>query len=251
MRLFLPLLVAALSAVCPAQIMSVKSFADLEKVAADLAQMPYQAPTQQLDPFFEGLKYDGHRQIRFLRDKALFAELGDTYRIEFFHPGWMFKKPVVFNQIQSAQTVNVPFDRTHFEYGDLKVPADAKNPLGYAGFRVLAPDSLVGKPFEFMVFMGASYYRAVTTQLGYGISARGVAVNTIGGEPEEFPDFTHFWFLQPKPGDKSFKLLRDDADENQGHSASAQAGEDARHRTILEHVLVRREFESEALRLPA
>lgn len=186
---------------------TVRGFADLEKVAAEMAARPYQAPTQQLDPFFEGLKYDGHRQIRFLRDKALFAGLGDTYRVEFFHPGWMFKKPVVFHAMQAARTVEVPFDRAHFEYGELKVPADAKNPVGYAGFRVLAPDSLVKQPFEFMVFMGASYFRAVTTELGYGISARGIAVNTVGGEPEEFPDFTHFWFQQPKPGDASFKLL--------------------------------------------
>jgi hypothetical protein len=108
---------------------AVKSFADLEKVAAQLALQPYQAPTQQLDPFFEGLKYDGHRQIRYLRDKALFADLGDTFRIEFFHPGWMFKKPVMFYDMKGPQTtVDVPFDRKNFEYGDLKVPADAKNP---------------------------------------------------------------------------------------------------------------------------
>jgi periplasmic glucans biosynthesis protein len=210
MKFFLPfaaLVISASPSQAQAALESVKGFADLEKVAAQLALQPYQAPTQQLDPFFEGLKYDGHRQIRFLRDKALFYEQGDTFHVEFFHPGWMFKKPVVFYNIKEPQTVDVPFDRSHFEYGDLKVPADAKNPLGYAGFRVLAPDSLIKRPFEFMVFMGASYYRAVTTQLGYGISARGVAVNTIGGEPEEFPDFTHFWFQQPKAGEKSFKLL--------------------------------------------
>jgi glucans biosynthesis protein len=55
--------------------------------------------------------------------------------------------------------------------------------------------------------MGASYFRSVTTELGYGISARGVAVNTIGGEPEEFPDFTHFWIEPPKKGDKLFTCL--------------------------------------------
>ncbi len=210
MKFLFPLSILSLLAVpCLAQVASdsVKGFADLEKVAAQLALLPYQAPSQQLDPFFEGLKYDGHRQIRYLRDNALFADLGDTYRIEFFHPGWMFKKPVMFFDMKGPQTVDVPFDRKNFEYGDLKVPAEAKNPQGYAGFRVLAPDSLIGRPFEFMVFMGASYFRAVTTQLGYGISARAVAVNTIGGEPEEFPDFTHFWFQQPKVGDKSFKLL--------------------------------------------
>jgi len=185
----------------------VTDFATLEKLAAQLALKPYVAPSQQLDPFYEGLKYDGHRKIRFLRDKALFGGLGDTYRVEFFHPGWMFKKPVVFHNIHDLKTDAVPFDRSHFEYSDLQVPENAVNPAGYAGFRVLAPDKLIGKPFEFMVFMGASYYRAVTTELGYGISARGVAVNTIGGKPEEFPDFTHFWFQQPQPGDKYFRIL--------------------------------------------
>ncbi len=198
-----------LASSCPAQVAldRVKSFADLEKVAAEMAQQGYQPPRQKLDPFFENLNYDGHRQIRFLRDKALFSELGDTFRVEFFHPGWMFKKPVVFFDMQGEKTKGVPFNREFFDYGELKMPASAKNPAGYAGFRVLAPDSLVGHPFEFMVFMGASYFRAVTTELGYGISARGLAVNTIGGAPEEFPDFTHFWFEEPKADDKSFILL--------------------------------------------
>ncbi len=206
LRLALPVFLATS---CFAQVAldSVKSFADLEQVAAQLALKPYEPPTQNLDPFFEGLKYDGHRKIIFEGKKALFGDLGETPRVEFFHPGWMFKKPVVFYNMQGAKTVDVPFDRSHFNYHDLEVPANARNPVGYAGFKVLAPDSLIGRPFEFMVFMGASYYRAVTTELGYGISARGVAVNTIGGEPEEFPDFTHFWFQEPKPGEKSFKLL--------------------------------------------
>jgi glucans biosynthesis protein len=188
----------------PGQVMD---FASLEKLAAQLAMKPYKAPSQKLDPFFEELKYDGHRQIRFRRDKALFAGLGDVYRVEFFHPGWMFKKPVQFFSVQGGGSQPVGFDPKLFDYGELKLPEKFVPPSGYAGFRILAPDAMLKKPFEFMVFMGASYYRAVTTELGYGISARGVAVNTIGGKPEEFPDFTHFWLLPPKPGDKFFKIL--------------------------------------------
>ncbi len=187
--------------------MDVMDFASLQKLAAQMALKPYVAPAQKLDPFFEGLKYDGHRKIRFLRDKALFANIGDVYRVEFFHPGWMFKKPVVFHNIQGIQTKGVPFSQSLFDYDDLKVPEKVISPAGYAGFRVLAPDSMMKKPFEFMVFMGASYFRAVTTELGYGISARGVAVNTIGGKPEEFPDFTHFWFQEPKLGDQYFRVF--------------------------------------------
>ncbi|MFM7604578.1 MAG: glucan biosynthesis protein [Prosthecobacter sp.] len=185
----------------------VKDHASLEKVAAQLASQPYVAPSQKLDPFFEALKYDGHRDIRYQPSKALFSDIGDVYRLEFFHPGWMFKKPVRFFTVREGVTSAVPFDRSLFDYGKLVVPPGVVNPEGYAGFRVLAPEALQKRRMEFLVFMGASYFRAVTTELGYGISARGVAVNTIGGEPEEFPDFTHFWFEAPKPGAGSIKLL--------------------------------------------
>jgi glucans biosynthesis protein len=185
----------------------VTDFASLEKLAARLASEPYQPPAQNLDPFFEKLKYDDHRMIRFREDKNLFGGDRDRFSVQFFHPGWMFKKPVGFHALADGQSTPVPFDLSLFDYGKLQAPANVKPPEGYAGFKVLAPQSMLNRPFEFMVFMGASYFRAVTTQLGYGISARGVAVNTIGGKPEEFPDFTHFWLQEPKPGDKAFRLL--------------------------------------------
>lgn len=185
----------------------VVDFQSLQKVAQQLAAKPYEAPSQQLDPFFDGLKYDGHRQIRFKEDKALYGADANSYRVEFFHPGWMFKKPVGFFNVTEGAAQAVPFDTGLFDYGELKLPENLKKPEGYSGFRVLAPHSMQDRRFEFMVFMGASYYRAVTTELGYGISARGVAVNTIGGKPEEFPDFTHFWFEQPKKGDEYFKVF--------------------------------------------
>ncbi len=208
--LMMPALPQSSQAATDADLAKVTDFASLQALAAKLAKEPYQVPAHQLDPFFEGLKYDGHRKIRFIGEKALYEENGknkDVFRVEFFHPGWMYKKPVGFFDMNAGKTEPVIFDPKMFDYADLKVPEGTKNPPGYAGFRVLAPDSLTGKRFEFMVFMGASYYRAVTTDLGYGLSARGVAVNTIGGKPEEFPDFTHFWFQHPKTGDKLFRVM--------------------------------------------
>ena len=186
---------------------AVRTFLDLEAYASKLAQKAYVAPTLKLDTFFESLQYDGHRQIRFQPDKALYSDLGDAYHVEFFHPGWMFKKTVGFNQIADGQPKAVAFDKNLFNYGDLKVPGSVLYPDGYSGFRLLAPDSTLGHRFEFLVFQGASYFRAVTTKLGWGLSARGLAINTIGGDKEEFPDFTNFWFVQPKPGDKTFKFF--------------------------------------------
>lgn len=184
----------------------IRTFLDLEAYAASLAQKPYDPPKHPLDPFFDTLKYDGHRQIRFRPEKALYNDIEHSYRIEFFHPGWTAKKTVEFFDIKAGQPSPIPFSKDLFDYGDLKIPEGVKFPEGFAGFRLLAPDTLLNKRFEFMVFMGASYFRAVTTKLGWGLSARGVAINTVGGEPEEFPDFTHFWFVQPKAGEKVFQF---------------------------------------------
>jgi len=59
-------------------------------------------------------------------------------------------------------------------------------------------------------FLGASYFRVVAPALRYGLSARGLAIDTVGGAGEEFPAFTTFWIVRPAPGDtvvRFFALL--------------------------------------------
>ncbi len=185
---------------------AIKDYPTLQSAAAALAREPFVEPAKGLDPYFAGLKYDSHRQIRFKEDSALYGQRANSYRVEFFHPGWTFRKTVGMFDIAGGKTTPMIYDPKLFDWGEVKVPESAKYPDGFAGFRVLAPDAFLNRRFEFMVFAGASYFRAVTTELGYGISARGLAINTIGGEPEEFPDFTHFWFEEPKEGDRFFRV---------------------------------------------
>ncbi|MGC3176522.1 glucan biosynthesis protein, partial [Enterococcus faecium] len=54
-----------------------------------------------------------------------------------------------------------------------------------------------GNHEEFLVFLGASYFRIRGRGQTYGLSARGVAVNTGLPQGEEFPDFTTFWIDVP------------------------------------------------------
>jgi periplasmic glucans biosynthesis protein len=49
------------------------------------------------------------------------------------------------------------------------------------------------------VFLGASYLRAVGKNQGYGLSARGLAVDTALPSGEEFPAFREFWIEWPSP----------------------------------------------------
>src|SRR5438270_69758 len=43
--------------------------------------------------------------------------------------------------------------------------------------------------------------------LRYGVSARGLAVDTVGAGAEEFPAFTTFWVVRPKPGDDAVRCF--------------------------------------------
>ncbi len=72
--------------------------------------------------------------------------------------------------------------------------------LGFAGFRLHAPINRADYFDEVCSFLGASYFRAVAKGLGYGLSARGLAIKTADPTGEEFPYFKTFWIERPVPG---------------------------------------------------
>src|SRR5690606_32760550 len=41
----------------------------------------------------------------------------------------------------------------------------------------------------------------------YGLSARGLAVDTVGGQGEEFPRFEAFWLVRPAPDARTLRLF--------------------------------------------
>src|SRR5690606_9268799 len=79
--------------------------------------------------------------------------------------------------------------------------------LGFAGFRVHHPFNDSGYKDELVVFLGASYFRALGEGQRYGLSARGLAIDTVGGKGEEFPRFSEFWIVKPKADATSLTIL--------------------------------------------
>jgi glucans biosynthesis protein len=57
---------------------------------------------------------------------------------------------------------------------------------------------------ELVVFLGAAYFRVLGRNQGYGLSARGLAINT--GDSEEFPHFTDFWLVRPAPQQRNLVI---------------------------------------------
>jgi periplasmic glucans biosynthesis protein len=71
--------------------------------------------------------------------------------------------------------------------------------VGYAGFRIHYPINKPDVLDEVVVFLGASYFRAVPKDMTYGLIARGLALDTaVEKREEEFPAFTKFWLRRPE-----------------------------------------------------
>ncbi|MEM8731953.1 MAG: glucan biosynthesis protein G, partial [Pseudomonadota bacterium] len=97
------------------------------------------------------------------------------------------------------------FSTEDFEYDDASAVPGGALP-GVAGFRLHTPLNRADIFDELVVFQGASYFRGLGRGNTYGLSARGLALNTALPEGEEFPRFSRFWVERPLSEDRSVTL---------------------------------------------
>ena len=186
---------------------------DLDYVARralDRAQSPFHSPREDLPEVLrqDKLDYDKYREIRFRRDKALWTSAEAPFRIEFFHPGYLYQEPVHINEFTLTHVQPIRFAQEFFDYGNLHIQDRIPANTGYAGFRVLYALNQTNRLDELGAFLGASYFRLLGKDQSYGLSARGLALNC--GEnnmPEEFPIFTDWWLGKPQHDDTELRLF--------------------------------------------
>ncbi|MES2996346.1 MAG: glucan biosynthesis protein [Verrucomicrobiota bacterium] len=180
------------------------SFQKMREAARELAAKPHVPPSDKLDDFWKNLSYDGHREIRFKMESGLWYGKNRPFTIDFFHPGWTAKEMVEIHEVHGAEENKLTFDPTLFEYGKSKPPAGVLPPPGYAGWRARCHLNSSTHMDEFLVFLGASYFRAIPKDAPYGLSARGISINSgLPGVPEEFPAFTKFYLKRPAENDST------------------------------------------------
>jgi len=184
------------------------SFDTIAQLAQRLAQAPYKPPARTLPPALlkPQFTYDQHRDIRFRPERALWRAQRLPFELMFFHPGWLFEFPVRINEIDAGTVRHVAFDTRDFDYGKNQGASRAFDDIGFAGFRVHYPLNDADYKDEVVAFLGASYFRAVARGARYGLSARAVAVDTVGGQGEEFPRFVEFWVERPAPDATSLTI---------------------------------------------
>ncbi|QXH89781.1 glucan biosynthesis protein G [Pseudomonas shahriarae] len=183
------------------------SLDDVSAKAKELAGQKYEAPRSNLPNEFREMKFADYQKIRFRNEKAEWAEQKTPFKLSFYHQGMHFDTPVKINEVTATDVQEIKYDPTRFDFGDVKFDPKATDQLGYAGFRVLYPINKDDKQDEIMTMLGASYFRVVGKDQVYGLSARGMAIDTALPSGEEFPRFTEFWIERPKPGDKHLVIF--------------------------------------------
>ena len=176
-------------------------FTWLQGAARSLAARPYQPHGRALPADVAALDWDQYQAIRFKPDRALWADERLRFQIRLFHLGLFFKRPVRMFDVVGRRAQELAYDPALFDYGRSGLDG-ARQPgdLGFAGFRVnMAPEI----KSDVAAFLGASYFRAVGAEGQYGLSARGLAIDTALPRDEEFPDFTDFYFERPSPDSRT------------------------------------------------
>lgn len=171
----------------------------LQARARTLAAGTYRTPEVRVPVWMQSLSYDEHRAIYYDLAHAWWAKEKLPFQLQFFHPGWLFKASVQVHELVAGQVRPIDFSPELFKYG-INPPGKIPPDLGFAGLRIHTHLNHPGD--ELAVFLGGSYFRSVGRGLQYGLSARGLALNTGGPGDEEFPRFEEFWVERPAAGDK-------------------------------------------------
>ncbi len=172
----------------------------LVEFARRRAQAAYRAPGGGFPGRFERMRYDEWRRIRYRASENLWDQSPAAFRAQFFHPGFLYRRPVDIFEVEGREAREIVFDPDLFAYDPPDLAAEARTVGGFAGFRLHYPLNRPEVMDELIAFLGASYFRALGRGHRYGLSARGLALNVGASSGEEFPEFRAFWLARPAAG---------------------------------------------------
>jgi glucans biosynthesis protein len=170
--------------------------------AQKLAKRDYAPIEANIPDALANMDYDQYRAIRF-RPEASIWHNESLFELQLFHPGFLYREPIKLHMAADGIDTFVQFKQDYFTYDGPAAPLAGVAPdnIGFAGFRIHYPLNSNEYKDEFIVFQGASYFRMVGPGLAYGLSARGLAIDTAEPKGEEFPVFREFWMVKPGPTD--------------------------------------------------
>ena len=177
----------------------------LERQAQALAAKPFDGGFPPLPLPLAGLDYDAYRDIRFRKERAFLGEAGGPFRLQLFHRGFLYPRPVAVSLVRDGLSTPIAYDPALFDFGRTRIEGTLPSDLNFAGIRIHAPLNRPDRLDELIVFVGASYFRFLGQDQLYGLSARGLAIGTEG-DKEEFPFFRAFFIEVPPAGARALTI---------------------------------------------
>jgi len=181
-------------------------FEVLQFRAKTLAVKPYVQRQSKVPKALQELSYDLYRDIRFDTNRSWWRREQLPFQLQFFHPGFIYSKTVQVSEVDRGEVNLIEFTPKLFDYGKARSVGRVPSDMGFTGFRVHAALNNSNYLDELAVFQGASYFRALGQAMRYGMSARGLALNTVESSGEEFPNFEEFWVVKPQADAKDLTI---------------------------------------------
>ena len=164
---------------------------DVAVLAGQRAKVPFEGTPKALPAELANLDYDGYRDIRFNRDAPIWRANKLPFEANFFHVGREVVS-VRMNEVVGGLPRPMRYNPADFNFGKNKLNPQGWGDLGHGGLRLFSNLNTPDVKDEIAVFQGSSYFRGLGAGQRYGLSARGLAIDTTGPK-EEFPRFTEFW----------------------------------------------------------
>ena len=183
------------------------SFETLLQDAKHRASVAYAPPRRSsLPTVLDKLSPEQYRSIHTNPDAGIWRDDPLPFRLELLRAGYNLQTTVTVSTVEDGMAQDLVATPAMFQSSfDLPAQLGKVTSLPLSGFRIRARINSPKVWDEFLVFQGGTYFRAVAKGLLYGLSARGLAVNTAEPQGEEFPAFTHFWV--ERPGAKATSLV--------------------------------------------
>lgn len=207
-----------------------RAFSEASQRATLLAGAPYAAPHDTLPTTFQGADYDAYRKLRPRPERTVWGKAGNPFGLLPLPRGWLYPQPVAIHLVHRDGTVGQFNSPSVVDFVDYPAATDGdRQALGSSGWRAITKPGVAGDGYEFAVFQGGVYFRAVGQGQVYGVSARALAIGTGSPGGEEFPHFTDFWVLEPEANDDTlrFVALSDSPSATAAYRFALRPGSDA------------------------
>jgi glucans biosynthesis protein len=174
--------------------------------AQNLAAQPYSAPVLELPSELAELDQKQYRAIRFKPDATMWKDQPSKFSLQFFHTGFQYKTPVDMYLIEDGNIRAFPYAASLFDFAEPLTPPPPESKSGFSGVSIAHQIHQQNSRDPFLMFQGASFFRALASGQVFGAIARAVSVNTAQASGEEFPVFRSLWIQKPGPDDRHITI---------------------------------------------